>query len=219
VNVQQSTPRILIADDHQLLADACKGILEPEFEVVGIVVDGRALIDAAFTLKPDVIIVDIGMPMLNGLDAAERIKREMPKTKLVFLSMNMGCDVVADAFRKGASAYVTKQSGLLELAIAIRRVIRGQSYLSPLIARETLMSLLNNKQGPQSQISQRQAEILQLLAEGRSMKEIADVLKIRPGTVAFHKYRIMKRIHVKSNAELLSYAIKRRMMSSEAASF
>ena len=209
----------MIADDHQLLADACKRILEPEFEVVGIVVDGPALIDAAFTLKPDVIIVDIGMPMLNGLEAGERIKREMPMTKLVFLSMNMGCDVVADAFRKGASAYVTKQSGLLELAIALRKVIRGESYLSPLIARDSLMSLLNNKRVPKTKISQRQTEILKLLAEGRSTKQIADALKIRPGTVAFHKYTIMKQINVKSNAELLTYAIKCQTMTSKAASF
>ena len=110
----------------------------------GIVADGRALVDAAFTLKPDVIILDIGMPMLNGLDAGERIKREMPMIKLVFLSMNTSCDVVADAFRKGASAYVTKQTGVVELALAVRRVMRGEWYLSPLIARETLKPLLNN---------------------------------------------------------------------------
>jgi DNA-binding NarL/FixJ family response regulator len=124
-----SVARILIADDHQLLADACKSLLEPEFTVVGIVLDGRALVNAAFILKPDVIIVDIGMPLLNGLDAGERIKREMPRTKLVFLSMNMDSQVAADAFRKGASAYVTKQSGVLELALAVRKAIRGESYL------------------------------------------------------------------------------------------
>ena len=211
-----SAARILIADDHQLLADACKSFLEPEFRVVGIVLDGRALVNAAFILKPDVIIVDIGMPLLNGLDAGERIKREMPMTKLVFLSMNMSCDVAAEAFRKGASAYVTKQSGLLELGLAVRKAIRGESYLSPLIARETFTSLLTNKREPQTQISQRQTEILQLLAEGMSMKQVADVLDIRPGTVAFHKYRMMNRLKVKSNAELITYAMKCRMMSSNA---
>jgi DNA-binding NarL/FixJ family response regulator len=193
-------------------------MLEPEFAVVGIVLDGRALIDAAFALKPDVIILDISMPMLNGLDAGERIKREMPKTKLVFLSMSMSSDVVADAFRKGASAYVTKQSAAVELTLAVRKVIRGESYLSPLIARVTVTSLLNNNRVPQLQISQRQSEVLQLLAQGMSMKQVADVLDIRPGTVAFHKYRMMERLNVKTNAELLSYAMKCRMMSSETAS-
>ena len=215
----QPAARILIADDHRLLADACKEMLEPEFAVVGIVADGRALVDAAFTLKPDVIILDIGMPMLNGLDAGERIKREMPMTKLVFLSMNTSCDVVADAFRKGASAYVTKQTGVVELALAVRRVMRGEWYLSPLIARETLKPLLNNPGVRLPRITQRQIDILQLLAEGMSMKQIASVLEIRKGTVAFHKYRMMERLKVKTNAELLNYAMKCQMMSSETASF
>ena len=209
----------MIADDHRILADACKAMLEPEFAVVGVVLDGRALIDAAFTLKPDVIILDIGMPRLNGLDAAERIKREMRMTKLVFLSMNLNTDVVADAFRRGASAYVTKQSAAMELALAVRKVIRGEWYISPLIARETLIPLLNNPGVPLPRITQRQIDILQLLAEGMSMKQIANVLGIRPGTVAFHKYRTMERLHVKSNAELFNYAMKCRMMSSETASF
>ena len=217
MNAQQPAARILIADDHQLLADACKGMLEPEFAVVGVVADGRTLIDAAFTLKPDVIILDISMPMLNGLDAGERIKREIPMTKLVFLSMSMSSDVVADAFRKGASAYVTKQSAATELALAVRKVIRGEWYLSPLIARETLIPLLNNTGVPLPQITQRQIDILQLLAEGMSMKQIANVLKIRPGTVAFHKYRMMERLKVKTNVELLNYAMKCRMISSETA--
>jgi DNA-binding NarL/FixJ family response regulator len=218
LNVPQPAARILIANGHRLLSDACKGMLEPEFTVVGIVADGCALVSAAFTLKPDVIILDIGMPSLNGLDAGELIKREMPTTKLVFLSMNMNCDVVATAFRKGASAYVTKQSGAVELALAVRKVIRGESYLSPLIARETLMSLLSSKR-VQKQISQRENEILHLLAEGRSIKQVADVLEIQPITVAFHRCTIMMRLNFKSNAELLGYAIKCRMMSSETASF
>ena len=177
MNAQQPAARILIADDHQLLADACKGMLEPEFAVAGVVADGRTLIDAAFTLKPDVIILDISMPGMNGLDAGERIKREMPKTEFIVLSMSMSCDIAADAFRKGASAYVTKQSAATELALAVRKVIRGEWYLSPLIARETLIPLLNNTGVPLPQITQRQIDILQLLAEGMSiMKQIANVL-------------------------------------------
>ena len=218
VNAQQPAARILIADDHQLLADACKAMLESEFAVVGVVGDGHALVNAAFTLKPDVIIVDIGMPMLNGLVAAERIKREMPKIQLVFLSMSMSPDIVADAFRRGASAYVTKQSAAVELALDVRKVIQGESYLSPLIARKAVASLLNNRRGPPTEITQRQADILQLLAEGKSMKQVAGVLDIRPATVAFHKYRMMERLNIKSDAELLRYAMKRQMISSETAS-
>ena len=215
MNVRQPAARILIADDHRLLADACKGMLEPEFEVVDIVADGRALIETAFTLKPDVIILDISMPLLNGLEAGERIKREMPVIKLVFLSMNMDSEVIANAFRKGASAYVTKQSAGAELVVAVRKVLRGRSYLSPLIAPETLTSLLNDNRVAPIEITQRQIDILHLLAEGMSMKQVADVLDIRPGTVAFHKYRMMERLKVKSNAELLTYALKCRMISSE----
>jgi DNA-binding NarL/FixJ family response regulator len=215
VNVRQPAARILIADDHQLLADACKAMLEPEFAVVGIVVDGNALVDAAFTLKPDVILLDISMPLLNGLDAGERIKGEMPRTKLVFLSMSMSCDIVADAFRRGASAYVTKQSAAKELALAVRKVMRGESYLSPLIATETVKFLLNNERAAATQLTQRQIEILELLTKGMSMKQIADVLNIRTGTVAFHKYRMMERLNIKTNAELITYAMRCEMMPSE----
>ena len=157
------------------------------------------------------------MPLLNGLDAGERIKREMPKTKLVFLSMSMSCDVVADAFRKGASAYVTKQSAAVELTVAVRTVMRGESYLSPLIAAETVKFLLKNQRMPLIPLTQRQIDILQLLTEGMSMKQIADVLDIRPATVAFHKYRMMERLQVKTNAELINYAMKCRMIPSELA--
>jgi DNA-binding NarL/FixJ family response regulator len=210
--------RILLADDHQLLTDACKGMLEPEFTVVGIVADGRDLIDAALTLKPDVIVLDITMPRLNGLDAGEQIKRKMPATKLIFLTMNMSPEIVADAFQRGASAYVTKQSAGVELPLAIRKVMGGESYLSPLIARETVTFLLNSKQQSEKQITPRQSEVLQLLAEGMSLKQIADVLNIQPGTVAFHKYRMMETLNIKSSAELLGYAMKRRMTLSETTS-
>jgi DNA-binding NarL/FixJ family response regulator len=210
--------RILIADDHQLLADACKGILEPEFTVVGIVADGRDLVDAAFALKPDVVILDISMPRLNGLDAGDQIKRKMPATKLIFLSMNMDPEVVAEAFRRRASAYVTKQSALLELAVAVRKVIRGESYLSTVIKRDAVNFLLRSEQqSSPRKITPRQSQILQLLAEGRSMKQVADVMNIKPGTVAFHKYKMMESLRVTTNAELFGYAMKQQMMTSSAA--
>jgi DNA-binding NarL/FixJ family response regulator len=207
--------RLLIADDHRLLADTCKSFLEPEFQVVDIVTDGRSLIKSALTLKPDVIIIDIAMPRLNGLDAGEQVKQKLPSAKLVFLTMNAAADVAAEAFRRGASGYVLKHSAGEELLIAIRKVVQGESYLSPLIARETVTFLLNQgkSHSEQRRITRRQSEILQLLAEGMSMKEVADVLELKPGTVAFHKYRMMETLGVKTNAELLEYAIKRQMTS------
>ncbi len=213
---KSSKARLLIADDHKLLAEACKSILEPEFEVVGIVTDGRSMVSAAATLKPDVIILDISMPQLNGLDAAEQIKHKQPYIKLVFLTMNLGADVAAEAFRRGATGYVLKQSAAEELVVAIRKVIQGASYLSPLIARETVTFLLNqrNTAAKENRITKRQSEILQLLSEGMSMKQVASVLDVKPGTVAFHKYRMMETLNVKTNAELLEYAIKRQMTTS-----
>jgi DNA-binding NarL/FixJ family response regulator len=213
VREQKPSARILIADDHQLLADACRSLLEPEFQVVGVVTDGRRLITAAAELKPDIIILDIYMPHLNGLDAGAQVKQKMPGIKLVFLTMTMAADVAAEAFRRGASAYVLKHSAGDELLLAMRKVNQGASYLSPLIAKETVTYLLNQgeKLGEEKQITKRQSEILQLLAEGMSMKEVANVIDIKPGTVAFHKYRMMETLNVKTNAELLEYAIKRHM--------
>jgi len=212
---QKSAARILIADDHQLLADACKGLLEPEFEVVGIVKDGRDLITAAAELQPDIIILDIYMPHLNGLDAGEQVKRKLPRAKLIFLTMTVESDVAAEAFRRGASAYVLKQSAADELLLAIRTVNRGASYLSPLVVKETVMYLLNQGENfrEAKQITSREREVLQLLAEGMSMKEVASFIDIKPGTVAFHKYRMMEKLNVKTNAQLLEYAIKRHMTS------
>jgi len=205
--------RLLIADDHRLLAEACKNLLEPEFEVVDIVTDGRSLVKSALALKPNIVILDIAMPRLNGLDAGEQIKQKLPSAKLVFLTMNSAADVAAEAFRRGAAGYVLKQSAAEELLIAIRKVVQGESYLSPLIARETVTFLLNQgkPRHAEKRITKRQSEILQLLAEGMSMKEVASVLELKPGTVAFHKYRMMETLGVRTNAELLEYAIKRQM--------
>jgi DNA-binding NarL/FixJ family response regulator len=205
--------RILIADDHQLLGDACKALLEPEFQVVGIVNDGRSLITTALALKPDIILIDIHMPHLNGLDAAGQIKQRLPRAKLIFLTMTATANVAAEAFRRGASGFVLKQSTGDELLFAVRKVSQGASYLSPLIAKETVGFLLSQEQaGTDRQITKRQSEILQLLAEGLSMKEIANVIDIKPGTVAFHKYRMMEMLNIKTNAELLQYAIKHQQM-------
>jgi DNA-binding NarL/FixJ family response regulator len=206
--------RILIADDHQLLADACKNLLEPEFLVVGTVADGRHVAAAVAELKPDIILLDIYMPRLNGLDAGEQVKRSNPGIKLIFLTMTLAPEVAADAFRRGGSGYVLKQSAGTELLLAVRKVNRGASYLSPLIAKETVTFLLN-KNGPykaEKSITRRQSEILQLLAEGMSMKQVASEIDVKPGTVAFHKYRMMETLNISTNAELLGYALKRQMI-------
>jgi DNA-binding NarL/FixJ family response regulator len=210
---QKNSGRILIADDHRLLADACKSLLEPEFQVIGIVTDGRCLVDSAVELKPDIIILDIGMPHLNGLDAGAQVKRRLPGIKLVFLTMNIEAEIAAEAFRRGASAYVLKHSAADELLIAVRRAKQGLSYLSPLIAQETVTYLLRQEKqiSKEKRITQRQSEILQLLAEGRSMKEVASIIDVRPGTVAFHKYRMMETLDIKTNAALLEYAFKRHL--------
>jgi DNA-binding NarL/FixJ family response regulator len=208
-------PRLLIADDHVLIAEACKNLLEPEFQVVGVVSDGHALLKAAPELKPDVVIVDIAMPQLNGLDAGEQIKQKNHAIKLIYLTMNVRPDVAAEAFRRGASGYVLKHCTAEELIVAIRRVLRGESYLSPLITKDTVEFLLRTgaAYSEEKRISGRQSEVLQLLAEGKSMKEIAYILQLKPGTVAFHKYRIMEVLGLKSNAELIEYAIKHHMVA------
>jgi DNA-binding NarL/FixJ family response regulator len=213
VREQKHAASILIADDHQLLADACKSLLEPEFQVAGVVTDGRRLTAAATELRPDIIILDIHMPHLNGLDAGGQVKQKLPGVKLVFLTMIMEADVAAEAFRRGASAYVLKQSAGEELLLAVRMVNQGSSYLSPLLAKETIIYLLNQEASfrEEKRITARQSEILQLLAEGMSMKEVANVLDIKRGTVAFHKYQMMQTLNVTTNAELLEYAIKRHM--------
>jgi DNA-binding NarL/FixJ family response regulator len=205
--------RLLIADDHTLLAEACKSLLEPEFEVVGIADNGRTLLRLASELRPDLVVLDIAMPQLNGLEAGDQIRHLLPATKLVFMTMNMSPEVAAEAFRRGASGYVVKSCAAEELLRAIRRALKSESYLSPAITKETVDFLLRSgsSYAEEKQITRRQSEVLQLLAEGMSMKEIANVLNLKPGTVAFHKYKMMETLGLKSNAELLQYAIKHHL--------
>ena len=207
--------RLMIADDHTLVAEACKSLLEPEFDVVAVVGDGRALVEVGQALRPEVAIVDIGMPQLNGLDAGEQLKRMVPSIKLVFLTMNLDAEIAAEAFRRGASGYVVKNSAAAELLIAIRETLKGQSYLSPLITGDTVKILLRGDKAYKGgeRITTRQREVLQLLAEGMSMKEIASTLNLKPGTVAFHKYRAMETLGLRTNTELLQYAIKHNMVT------
>jgi DNA-binding NarL/FixJ family response regulator len=207
--------RLLIADDHTLVAEACKSLLEPEFQVVGIVKNGRELLLSARELKPDLVILDIAMPQLNGLDAGEQLKQMSPSCKLVYLTMNMAPEIAAEAFRRGASGYVVKSSAAEELILAVRRALRSESYLSPLITKDTVEFLLRSGQSlaMEKRLTRRQSEILQLLAEGMSMKEIASILDLKPGTVAFHKYNLMQSLGLNTNAGLLQYAIKHNLIS------
>ena len=209
-----SRPRVLIADDHKLLVEAFVNLLEKEVEIVGTVLDGRALLKEAPQLKPDIIVLDISMPKLNGLEAAQPIKQIMPEVKLIFLTMHEDPDLAVEAFRVGASGYLLKSSAASELFRAVHEVSRGRAYVTPLIAQGMLESLAQGT-GPRSvsKLTARQREVLQLLAEGNTMKEVAATLNIAPRTVAFHKYRMMETLGLKNNTELLRLAIKERIIT------
>ena len=203
-------PRIVLADDHSLLLGAFKSFLEPEFEVVGTFLDGRTLVDNVKDLNPDVIVLDIGMPGMNGLSAGQKLKQEIPSVKLIYLTMNQDPDLAAEAFKLGASGYLLKSSAASELAFAIREALTGRSYVTPLITEGMVGSFVQNlkRKKPTHKLTLRQKEVLQLLAEGRSMKEVAAILNLTPRTVAFHKYTMMEQLNLKTGAELIQYAIK-----------
>ena len=206
-------PRLLLADDHALLLGAFEKLLSEECDIVGQVSDGRALVAAAAELKPDLIVLDIAMPLLNGVEAARQIKRQARDVKLVFVTMNEDTDLAAEAFRSGASAYLLKRSAASELLTAIREVMQGRSYITPLITEGLVGALLNaESRRPGHELTPRQREVLQLLSEGRSMKEVADLLNLTPRTVAFHKYRIMEHLNVRTTAELVQYAVKHHIV-------
>jgi len=208
--------RILIADDHTLVAELCKKLLENEFEVVGTVSDGRALVQAASELKPDVIVVDIAMPVLNGLDAARKAREIIPAVKLIFLTMNNDPELAAEAFRRGASGYLLKTCASSEMVTAVRKVLRGMTYLSPTLSKDTVDFLRRQRETlgkEEERLTERQREVLQLLAEGKAMKEIGDILKMTTRTVAFHKYRIMEVLDAKNTADLVRYAVRNHLIA------
>jgi len=208
--------RILIADDHNLMAELCQRLLEPEFDVVGVVNDGRALVRATCELKPDVVVLDIAMPILNGLDAGRQLKKMFPVVKLVYLNMNSDVALAAEAFRRGASGYLLKTCAAADLVRAVREVLRSRTYLSPALSRDTMNFLRTkeNKLVDESELlTNRQREVLQLLAEGRAMKEVAAILRMTTRTVAYHKYRIMEVLGVTTNPELVKYAVRTHMVA------
>jgi DNA-binding NarL/FixJ family response regulator len=203
-------PTILLADDHVLITQALQHLLQAEFDVVGTVADGRALLKAAGELTPDVVVVDIGMPLLNGLDAGEQLKALHPEIKVIYLTQSREPRYAVEAFRRNASGYLLKDSAASELTTAIREALRGKAYVSPAIRKGMLdeVSSAPHVVTGLRDLSAREREVLQLLAEGKSMKEVAAVLDISPRTVEFHKYRIMELLRVKTNAELVQQAIK-----------
>jgi DNA-binding NarL/FixJ family response regulator len=209
-------PRILIADDHTLVAELCKRLLENDFDVVGTVADGRALVRASAELKPDVIVLDIAMPVLNGLDAGRQVKKMLPAVKLVYLTMNPDADVAAEAFARGASGYLLKTCAATEMVLAVRDVLRGKTYLSKALSRDAVDSLRwqhKDLVSEEERLTDRQREVLQLLAEGKVMKEIGGILHMTTRTVAYHKYRIMEVLGAKTNAELIKYAVRNHMVA------
>jgi DNA-binding NarL/FixJ family response regulator len=208
-----SKPRVIIADDHTMLVEAFEKLLSPECDIVAKVADGRALLTAVDELHPDVVVLDLSMPLLNGLDAARQIKQSHPSVRLVFVTMNEDPDLAAQAFRMGGAAYLLKRSAGSELLTAIREAMRHRSYVTPLVTEGMLGALMQSRTEPSTpQLTARQREVLQLLAEGKSMKEVASILNVAPRTVAFHKYRMMEQLKIKTNAELIQYAIRHHVI-------
>jgi DNA-binding NarL/FixJ family response regulator len=211
-------PRLLLADDHTLLLEGIRLMLEPEFDLVGSVEDGQALLAAARTLKPDVILLDISMPRLNGIDAARRLRKLLPSARLIFVTMHSGADYVTEAFRAGAMGYILKRAAASELLTAIHTVLKGNHYVSPLVTRNTLDLLISSSK-PGGKLSDsltpRQREVLQLVAEGRSRKEISGILNISVKTVEFHKGKLMRALNLQTVADFTRYAIEHGIITAE----
>jgi DNA-binding NarL/FixJ family response regulator len=208
--------RVLLADDHKMVTEGLRGLLEPEFEVAGTVEDGRALVKMAKELHPDVVIADISMPLLNGIDAAVQIKKADPRVNIIFLTMHPDATYATRAIEAGASAYVLKHSAPAELVTAIREALKGRTYITPMIAKDVMQSLMDrprHREDTAHKLTPRQREVLQLVAEGHSAKEIASILNVSPRTVEFHKYRIMEDLGLRTNAELIQFAIKHGIVS------
>ena len=203
-------PRVLLADDHALLLEAFSRMLSATCDVVGTVADGRVLLELAPRLKPDVIVLDIRMPLLNGIDAYRLLKPKLPRTKWIFLTVSEDPELAREAFRIGAAAFLLKGSAASELFTAIEKAMKGQRYVTPLLTKGLPDGVFLNKpaRAHAADLTDRQREVLQLLAEGRTMKETADILHVTTRTVAFHKYAIMKRLGVTTGAELVQYAVK-----------
>ena len=207
-------PRLLLADDHVMVTEALRSLLEDEgYLVVGVVSDGRALLAAAQNLRPDFVVLDIGMPLMNGLDAAAGLRRALPKVGIVFLTMKDDCNLAAAVLRLGLVGYVLKHSAASELLTALREVSCGRSYVTPRLKPENWAVRESRAQQFSKSLTQRQREVLQLLAEGRPMKEIGSILNVSEKTVMFHKYHIMRCHNLKSNADVVLLALREGLIS------
>ena len=207
--------RILIADDHNLVAELCKRLLETEFDVLGIVDNGHDLVRAATKLKPDAIVLDIAMPVLNGLDAGKQVKDALHAVKLVYLTMNTDPEIALAAFDHGASGYLLKTCAASEVVLAVREVLRGKTYLSPTLKEKVFHLRWEHKKmlKEEARLTERQREVLQLLAEGKVMKEVGNILNMTTRTVGWHKYRIIEVLGATNNAELVRYAVRNHIIA------
>jgi DNA-binding NarL/FixJ family response regulator len=209
-------PRVLIADDHKIVLEGLRSLLQSEFEIVGEVEDGRTLVAEAERLRPDLVVADISMPNLNGIDAARQIKKINERILIVFLTMHADVTYAAGAFEAGASGFVLKHSAPQELVLAMREAMKGQTYVTPMIAGDLIGAFQSGaslKGELKAALSPRQREVLQLIAEGKSSKEVAAILRISTRTAEFHKYRIMEQLNIKTSAELVQYAVKHGIIS------
>ena len=210
----RSGPRLLIADDHAIFAESLRMLLEKTYAVVGIVTDGRALVSEAIRLKPDVLVVDVAMPLLNGLDAARRVREQVPTIKIVFLTMNDDPNLAAAALELGRVGFVLKASAARELQTAIEHVLRNESYLVPKLRAEDWVARKARAEQFSKALTSRQRDVIQLFAEGYPIKQIADQLNLSPKTIEFHKHHIMQSFNLKSNAELVLFALKNDLITS-----
>lgn len=207
-------PAVLIADDHTLVAEAFKRLLEPEFDILGTVSDGRALLSMAPECKPDVILLDIGMPELSGMQAGTELKKLLPRTKLIVLTVNEDPQIAREALHHWAAGYLLKKSAGSELVTAIREALRGRSYVTPRMALRLQDEFVRDPRvDHKKELTARQREVLKLLAEGRTMREVAEALHVTPRTVAFHKYRIMEDFGLKTNSDVVKFAIREKVIS------
>jgi DNA-binding NarL/FixJ family response regulator len=214
--VKLKRPTVLLADDHEIVVEGLRRVLDADFDVIGVVSDGLALFADAKRLDPDVIVADVSMPRLNGIEAARQIRKSGLTTKLVFLSMHPDVIYVSEAFRAGGSAYVLKSSAGIEIVRAVREVLEGRTYVTPSIDKTILESHIRRAESANENLgglSPRKREVLQMTAEGKTTKEIADILRISPRTVEFHRYRVMETLDLHSIAELVQYAIKHRLVN------
>jgi len=207
-----SRPKVLVADDHRIVAEGLRGLLEPEFELAEIVEDGRALLEAHDRIHPDVVVADVSMPLLNGIEAVRQLRQAGSRAKFVFLTMHPDVSYATEALEAGASGYVLKHSAPDELVNAVREALAGRTYITPRVAGAVLEALRKGESSSEVRLTSRQTEVLQLVAEGKSAKEVAAILNLSPRTVESHKYAIMEELGVKTTAELVQYAVKKGLV-------